>query len=82
MSEELFGELHEEEQYGIYGKEHHKQCFLQSVSGSCSEQCAIGDEGHCGRTEYEYLHHCERLNNSGKQQRGADKLKPSDFNYR
>jgi len=82
MSEELFGELHEEEQYGLHGKEHYEQCFLHSGSGSCSEKCAIGDKGHCERTEYEYLHHCEKLNNSSKEQRSTNKLNPSDFNYR
>ena len=34
MNEELFGERHEEEQYGLHGIEHHKQCFLQSVSNN------------------------------------------------
>jgi hypothetical protein len=32
MNEELFGERYEEEQYGLHGIEHHKQCFLYSVS--------------------------------------------------
>jgi hypothetical protein len=36
MNEELFGELHEEEQYGLFGREHHKQCFLYSVSDRTS----------------------------------------------
>lgn len=35
MNEELFGKLHEEEQYGLFGIEHNKQCFLQSVVCSC-----------------------------------------------
>jgi hypothetical protein len=30
--DELFGELHEQEEYGLFGKEHqHQQCFLYSV---------------------------------------------------
>lgn len=34
MNEELFGELHEQEEYGLFGKEHERQqCFLYSVSG-------------------------------------------------
>jgi len=36
MNEELFGELHEEEQYGLHGREHYKQCFLYSVSDRTS----------------------------------------------
>jgi len=36
MNEELFGELHEEEQYGLFGREHHKECFLYSVSDRTS----------------------------------------------
>ena len=33
MNEELFGELHEQEEYGLFGKEHeHQQCFLHGVS--------------------------------------------------
>ncbi len=32
MNEELFGELHEEEQYSLHSIEHYKQCFLYSVS--------------------------------------------------
>lgn len=35
MNEELFGELHEQEDYGLFGKEHERQqCFLHNVSGS------------------------------------------------
>ncbi len=35
MKEELFGELHEQEEYRLFGKEHQrKQCFLHSVSVS------------------------------------------------
>jgi len=31
---ELFGELHEQEEYGLFGKEHERQqCFLHSVGG-------------------------------------------------
>jgi hypothetical protein len=34
MNEELFGELHEQEEYGLFGKEHERQqCFLHSVGG-------------------------------------------------
>jgi len=29
---ELFGELHEQEENGLLGKQHEKQCFLYSVS--------------------------------------------------
>jgi hypothetical protein len=33
MNEELFGELHEQEEYGLFGKEHQRQqCLLYSVS--------------------------------------------------
>ena len=33
MNEELFGELHEQEEYGLFGKEHERQqCFLRGVS--------------------------------------------------
>ena len=35
MNTELFGELHEQEEYGLFGKEHERQqCFLHSVSNS------------------------------------------------
>jgi hypothetical protein len=35
MNEELFGELHEQEEYGLFGKEHERQqCFLHGVSKS------------------------------------------------
>jgi len=35
MNEELFGKLHEQEEYGLFGKEHERQqCFLHSVSTS------------------------------------------------
>ena len=27
----------------------------------CKESCIIGDMSHCGRTEIEYLGHCEKL---------------------
>ena len=38
MNEELFGELHEQEEYGLFGKEHYRQqCFLHSVSVSVCE---------------------------------------------
>ena len=37
MNEELFGELHEQEEYGLFGKEHERQqCFLHSVGSSVS----------------------------------------------
>ncbi len=36
----------------------------------CKEPCAIGDEGHCERTEYEYMIHCEKRWHANKQQRG------------
>ena len=33
MNTELFGELHEQEEYGLFGKEHERQqCFLYGVS--------------------------------------------------
>jgi hypothetical protein len=33
MNEELFGELHGQEEYGLFGKEHQRQqCFLYSFS--------------------------------------------------
>ena len=35
MNEELFGELHEQEEYGLFGKEHQRQqCFLHGVMHS------------------------------------------------
>jgi hypothetical protein len=35
LDEELFGELHEQEEYGLFGKEHERQqCNLPVVSGS------------------------------------------------
>ena len=35
MNEELFGELHEQEEYGLFGKEHQRQqCFLHGVTHS------------------------------------------------
>lgn len=35
MNEELFGELHYQEEYGLFGKEHERQqCFLHSVISS------------------------------------------------
>ena len=38
MNEELFGELCEQEEYGLFGKEHERQqCFLHSVSVSLPE---------------------------------------------
>lgn len=55
---------------------------LFGVSGSCYENCALGDEGHCGRTEFEYLHHCKKLNNEGKAQRSFVKLNPPFHNCR
>ena len=40
MNEELFGELHEQEEYGLFGKEHERQqCFLYGVSFSEAEVC-------------------------------------------
>ena len=37
MNEELFGGLHEQEEYGLFGKEHQRQqCFLYSVSDRTS----------------------------------------------
>ena len=37
MNTELFGELHEQEEYGLFGKEHERhQCFLYSVSDRTS----------------------------------------------
>lgn len=37
MNTELFGELHEQEEYGLFGKEHQRQqCFLYSVSDRTS----------------------------------------------
>ena len=43
MNEELFGELHEQEEYGLFGKEHERQqCFLHSVVLR-SEQSPCGD---------------------------------------
>jgi hypothetical protein len=39
MDEELFGKLHEEEQYGLYGIEHHKQCFpFKDVTAKINKQ--------------------------------------------
>ena len=33
MNTELFGELHEQQEYGLFGKEHEcQQCFLYGVS--------------------------------------------------
>lgn len=53
MNEELFGELHEEEQYGLHGIEHHKQCFLQSVSERCCSNCKhFGYESACSDQPY------------------------------
>ena len=35
MNEELFGELHEQEEYGLFGKEHQRQqCFIFVVINS------------------------------------------------
>jgi hypothetical protein len=31
MNEELFGELHEEEQYGLFGREHHEQFIMKEI---------------------------------------------------
>lgn len=40
MNEELFGELHEQEEYGLFGKEHERQqCFLHSVSVLVCPEC-------------------------------------------
>ena len=37
MNEELFGELHKQEEYGLFGKEHQRQqCVLYSVSDRTS----------------------------------------------
>ena len=37
MNEELFGKLHEQEKYGLFGKEHQRQqCLLYSVSDRTS----------------------------------------------
>ena len=37
MNTELFGELHEQEEYGLFGKEHQRQqCFLYSVGDRTS----------------------------------------------
>ena len=35
----------------------------------CKEQCTLGDQGHCGRTKFEYESHCEKRNNNGEEQR-------------
>jgi|BioPla2DNA2_1021312.scaffolds.fasta_scaffold48423_3 hypothetical protein len=38
MNEELFGELHEQEEYGLFGKEHERQQLnIADVSGSYFE---------------------------------------------
>ena len=34
---ELFGERHEQEENGLYGRKHAELCFLQNVSGSASD---------------------------------------------
>ena len=53
MNEELFGELHEQEEYGLFGKEHERQqCFLHSVTESVCYNCFtfhenIDYEGYC-----------------------------------
>ena len=56
MNTELFGELHEQEEYGLFGKEHElQQCFLYGVSVSlpdanphicpeCGWQCSCSDQ--------------------------------------
>jgi len=41
----------------------------------CTENCSIGDLGHCGRTEYDYLRHCEKLFYNGKEQRFKQLIK-------
>lgn len=36
---------------------------------NCELNCHYGFEGHCGRTQYEYYHHCELLLEQNKEQR-------------
>jgi hypothetical protein len=36
---------------------------------NCSIDCHYGIEGHCGRTKYEYYHHCELLLQKNEEQR-------------
>jgi len=75
----------EKDQTGLYVvakiEENHKDKD-EVVNGCCLLKCCLGDEGHCGRTEYEYLHHCEKLNNDGKEQRAKIKLNSSEINCR
>lgn len=35
----------------------------------CEIKCYYGDDGHCGRTEFEYYHHCELLRDKNEKQR-------------
>ena len=39
------------------------------------KECFYGFEGHCGRTEWEYYTHCEKLFWNKKNQRGSPKGK-------
>ena len=63
MNEELFGELHEQEEYGLFGKEHERQqCFLHGVSKSC--HCCDGT-GYCEGEHYDDLQPCLTCGGSG-----------------
>jgi len=41
---ELFGELHEREENGLYGRRHAELCFLQSVSNPVKNAVDIVDK--------------------------------------
>jgi hypothetical protein len=38
---------------------------------NCELNCHYGFEGHCGKTQYEYYHHCELLLEKNKKQRSS-----------
>lgn len=49
---------------------------------NCNIDCYYGYEGHCGRTQFEYYHHCELLLEQNKEQRSSGTQLSVLFNNR
>ena len=56
MNEELFGELHEQEEYGLFGKEHERQ---KSNIGNVNNRYRV-NVLHRGKERWKYCYTIER----------------------
>jgi hypothetical protein len=45
-----------------------------SDKNPCTEDCCLGNLGHCGRTGWEWWSHCEKRFNEGRLQRNTEEL--------